>query len=135
MKTGMELRKYERSPQRRVQWNWADATAKYFAEPRRFELAIWHKEMTLCGVSLGKLSGKGGKLRPDFIEAHPDGSALDGLITKLIIDAALVYAKVIGAEQIRITNPINDRVRDHCLSFDGFQFDKHNNFCYRDVNL
>lgn len=43
------------------------------------------------------------------------------------------YAKAIGATQIRIMYPINDKVKEHYLGLGGFSFDAKGNFCYPDL--
>lgn len=127
------LRRWEESSSRRVLWDWDAVIKKYLPDPKRFELSIWYRDVVLCGASIGKPTSSGGKLRVDFIEANPDGSPLDGLITDLIIAAGITYADAIGATQIRITNPVNEAVKNHYLSKPGFKYDEKDKFCYRDL--
>lgn len=127
------LRSWQRSLARKIDWDWNLVQKKYRSEPRRFELAIWHRDFILCGASIGKPTYGGGKLRLDFIESNPDGSPLDGRTADISILAGTAYARAIGATQLRITNPINERVRDHYLSKPGFRYDQRNNFCYLEL--
>jgi len=128
-----ELRKWEKMGARRVAWDWAVVQKKYRTQPKRFELSIWHKNLFLCSTSIGKPTCSGGKLRLDYLESAPMGTPIDGLITDITIAAGIVYARTIGAVQLRIMNPVNDRVKNHYLSKAGFCYDQKNNFCYRDL--
>lgn len=113
-------------------WDWADVQKKYKTHPKRFELAIWHRNF-LCGASIGRPTWSGNKLRLDFIEANPDGSPLEGNIADIVIIAGRLYAKAIGATQLRIMYPINEKVKNHYLSRGGFSFNEKSNFCYQDL--
>ncbi len=128
-----ELKKWEKIGSRRVVWNWDAVQKQYRAHPKRFEVAIWHNVYTLCGAGIGKPTVGGGKLRLDYIEASPDGSPLEGKTTDIIISAAAVYADAIGAIQLRIMNPVNDRVKDYYLSKPDFSYDERGKFCYMDL--
>lgn len=128
-----ELRKWEKMSARRVTWDWDKVLKSYRAHPKRFELSIWHKELFLCSASIGKPTCSGGKLRLDYLESTPMGTPLDGLITDITIAAGVVYARAIGAIQLRIMNPVNDKVKKHYLSKPGFAYDQKENFCYRDL--
>jgi len=113
-------------------WDWEDVRKKYKTHPKRFELSIWHRQV-LCGASIGRPTWSGNKLRLDLIEANPDGSSLEGKIADIVIIAGRFYAKAIGATQIRIMYPINDKVKEHYLGLGGFSFDAKGNFCYQDL--
>lgn len=128
-----ELRKWEKSGTRRVAWDWDTVTRKYKSHPKRFELSIWHKELFLCGATIGKPTSSGGKLRIDFIEASPISSPLSGLIVDIILVSGTAYARAIGAEQIRIMHPVNESVKNLYLSKPGFAYDQKGQFCYRDL--
>lgn len=102
--------------------------------PKRFELAIWYKGVFLSGLALGRPTWSNNKLRLDFIEGSPEKHALSGLVFDITVMAAETYADAIGASQIRIMNPINEKVRNHYLSGNrGFSYDKQENFCYKDL--
>lgn len=123
------------SPFRRVDWPWMKSVGNYaWLNPKRFELAIWYKGHFLSGLALGRPTWSGSKLRLDFIEASPEKNALTGLVTDITIIAAETYADAIGATQLRIMNPINERVRNHYLdSKRGFSYNKREDFCYKDL--
>lgn len=120
---------------RRVDWPWMKSVGNYaWLNPKRFEVAIWYKDLYLSGLALGRPTWSGNKLRLDFIEASPEKNALTGLVTDITIIAAVAHATAIGASQIRIMNPINEKVRNHYLSSNrGFSYDKQENFCYKDI--
>ncbi len=128
-----QLRNWEKSGLRRVAWDWDEVRKKYIAHPKRFELSIWYRDLTLAGVSIGKPTRGGGKLRLDYLESAPMGTDLDGLVTDMTVAAGILYARSIGAAQIRIMKPVNSGVRDYYLSKPGFSYNERGNFCFRDL--
>ena len=128
-----QFKLWEASGARRVAWDWNEVCKIYRPKPKRFELAIWHGQKQLAGAVIGKPTCSGGKLRLDFIESSPLGTPLDGLITDIVIRVGIAYAEAIGATQVRIMKPVNERVKNHYLSKTGFKFNSQNNFCYRDL--
>lgn len=127
------LEEWEQSGERIAQWDWEAVRKSYRNHPKRFELSIWHKDSTLCGASIGRPTYSGNKLRLDFIEANPLGSPLNGLITDIILVSSRVYARAIGASQLRIMHPVNERVRDHYMSKGDFSYNEKGNFCYQEL--
>jgi hypothetical protein len=123
------------SSARRVDWNWKAGSETYaWRNPKRFEIAIWYQHAFLCGLSIGRPTWSGNKLRLDFIEASPKITPLSGLVTDITIAAAEAYADAIGAVQIRIMNPINEKVLEHYLAPQrGFSFNQKGNFCFKDL--
>ncbi len=128
-----ELRKWGKSGLRRVAWDWDEVLKKYRTHPKRFELSVWHKELYLCSASVGRPTWGGGKLRLDYLEPAPQGTPLDGLITDISISAGAAYARAIGAVQLRIMNPVNDRVKNHYLSKLDFSYNSRENFCFMNL--
>jgi len=128
-----ELRKWEMSGSRRVAWDWDKMLKKYKPEPKRFEIAIWHNKHWLCSASIGKTTSQGGKLRLDLIESNPNGTILVGLVIDINIKSYEVYARAIGATELRIMNPVNDAVKDYYLSKKGFSYNKKENFCFMEI--
>lgn len=140
-----QSKKWELEPERKVDWEWHAEPGLssferpipghlYYAyrHPNRFELAIWYHSI-LCGLSLGKPTWSGSKLRLDYIEAAPSNNPMRSWIVPVTIAAAKVYADAIGATQIRIMNPINAKVRSYYESF-GFTFvSGKTTFCYKDL--
>ena len=119
---------------RRVNWPWKDGYSTYsFRNPKRFELAIWHRHI-LCGLSMGRPTWTGDKLRLDFIEALPIKNPLKGRTVEVVLSAAEAYADQIGAHQIRIMNPINDQVKAFYTSSKvGYAYDSRSDCCWRDL--
>lgn len=131
--TYQRLKKWKNSGQRVAPWDWDDVQKKYRTHPKRFELSIWHNGLFLCGASIGRPTHSANKLKLDFIEANPTGSPLHGTIADIVILAGRIYAKSIGASQLRIMQPINEKVRDYYLSKEGFSFNEKGNFCFQDI--
>lgn len=127
------LAEWEYQRERVAKWDWREVRKHYRTHPKRFELAIWHKKNFLTGASIGRPTWSGNKLRLDFIEANPTRSPLTGLITDIVIMAGEIYARAIGASQIRIMHPVNDKVKRHYLGKGNFFYNQKGNFCYRDL--
>jgi hypothetical protein len=136
-KASIAAKQWLSSPERQSEIGiaWPEITIRYARTvPKRFELAIWHRDLFLCGLALGKPTRSGNKLRLDFIEKSPDKNPLSGLITDITIVALEAYALSIGATQLRITNPINEKIKNYYLKNDKrFSYDQRGNFCYRDL--
>lgn len=128
-----KLAKWEHQGSRVAKWDWLDVRKSYKNHPKRFEIAIWHRANFLAGASIGRPTWSSNKLRLDFIEANPTRSPLTGLITDIVILSAEVYARAIGATQIRIMHPVNDAVKNHYLSKADFAYNQKGNFCFRDL--
>src|SRR5690606_39641158 len=65
---------WEQNPKRHDDacWSWRKGFGSYAKyHPKRFELAIWFAKAQLCGLSLGKPTYSGSRLRLDFIEGAP----------------------------------------------------------------
>ncbi|MFC6924687.1 hypothetical protein [Microbulbifer taiwanensis] len=133
--TRLKAKSWDDSPFRQVTWDWSDLVSDYVRlHPKRFELAVWYRDLFLCGLSIGRPTWSDNKLRLDFIEASPEETPLTGLITDITIAAAEAYADVIGVVQLRIMNPINDKVRAHYLAKGrGFTYDRRGNYCFKDL--
>jgi len=123
------------SPNRRVDWSWPEGGSEYaWRHPKRFEVAIWYRNLFLSGLGLGRPTWSGNKLRLDFLEASPKATPLTGLVTLIAVGTAEAYADAIGAVQLRIMSPINSKVKDHYLnSLTGYSYNAKGNYCYRDL--
>lgn len=105
-------------------WSWNEGIRKYsYRHPKRFELAIWYANAMLCGLSIGKPTYSGDKLRLDVIESAPGVHPLKGQIVAISVAAFSVYARAIGASQIRIMRPVNETVTRYYQQF-GFRLFK-----------
>ncbi|GAA5213665.1 hypothetical protein ACFSJ3_03065 [Corallincola platygyrae] len=106
-----------RSPD--AEWSWEEGVSGYkFRHPKQFDLAIWSTGQ-LCGLSIGKPTFSGDKMRLDVIERSPLHNLLKGEVTSISITAFLTYAESIGANQLRIMRPLNE---DLVRFYQGFGF-------------
>ncbi|MCF6325226.1 MAG: hypothetical protein L3J89_13050, partial [Gammaproteobacteria bacterium] len=121
----------EFSPDRLVDWNWSDGNKSFkFRYPKRFELALWHKN-ELVSLSLGRPTYSGMGLRLDVIEGSPEDREIK--VFPAVIAAMTVYASALGAEEIRVMNPINQAVKDY-YSKEGFTFVTKGNYLYKKLS-
>jgi hypothetical protein len=98
------------SRKRRVDWDWVQAYGAFkFRHPKRFEMALWHSSV-LVSLSLGRPTYRGTKLRLDFIEGNPD-KPVGVKVFQATFLAMVGYAHALGADELRVMNPINADVR------------------------
>ena len=91
--------------ERQVDWDWKFGAEMYRKRyPNRFELAIWYNN-NVCGLSLGRPSYNGTRVRLDFIERIATKNPLVGRVTPIAVTAYEVYARLIDASQVRIIQP------------------------------
>lgn len=111
-----ESKRWESSPKRRVDWDWAEGYSAFrYRYPKRFEMALWNNRQ-LASLSLGRPTYQGTKLRLDFIESNPD-SAKDIRVFEYTFLAMAGYAEILGAGELRVMNPINASVRQYYERF------------------
>jgi hypothetical protein len=123
-------KKWEYSANRVVDWDWRVGYNDFrFRHPKRFELAIW-ADTTLVSLTLGRPTYHGGGMRLDFIEANPDVKRLR--VTPIALLALTAYAKAVGANEIRIMNPINDEVKEYYGKL-GLKYVKHGDYLYQKI--
>lgn len=111
-----QAQQWEYSADRHIDasWSWRKGFSHYARQhPKRFELAIWFAKAQLCGLSIGKPTYSGSKLRLDIIEGAPGNHPLKGKVVELTVLAAKTYAASIEAEQIRIMRPVNSEVASY----------------------
>lgn len=93
----------------RAEWSWEEASRIYRkGYPKRFELAIWYNNK-LCGLSYGRPSFAGTRVRIELIEGAPRfGNNLGPKrVVPITIMNATAYAGIIGAKELRIMRPAN----------------------------
>jgi hypothetical protein len=91
----------------RAEWSWLEASKKYTKRyPKRFEFAIWYRNK-LCGLSYGRPSYAGTRMRIELIEAAPRvGNPLGSRrVVPITIMSATAYAGILGAKELRIMRP------------------------------
>lgn len=103
-------------PGRKVDFNWEiDCQIYRKRYPKRFELAIWYQNR-LESLALGRPSYNGSRVRLELIERTAGNSFLKGrafLITELSL---IAYASLLGADEIRIMEPVNESVKNYYIA-------------------
>lgn len=111
----IESQKWNLSKKRLVNWDWLNSYGAFkFRYPKRFELALWDKS-ELASLSLGRPTYNGTSLRLDFIEANPDNNKIK--VFPLVMAALTTYAEALGANELRVMNPINEDVKNYYQEF------------------
>lgn len=128
----VKAKSWEFSPLRRVNWNWSDEYELYsFTNPKRFELSIWYRH-ELCALSIGRPTWSGSRLRLDSIEAAPYRHPLRSSVLPITLLALEEYAEQIGAHEVRIMSPVNEKVRQYYES-KGFIYNEREDYCWRSI--
>jgi len=88
-------------------WDWELWVGHYRRKHhKRFEAAIWFGTK-LCGLCLGKASGKNVHVRLEILEGSPDlNHPLRGRIAFIALTATELYGYACGANQVRIIDPV-----------------------------
>lgn len=112
---------WEIDPQRKLDWDWNFANRYTFRYPKAFDLTVWAQN-TLCSLALGRPSYNGTFMRLDFIEKAPSNCPFSSDMVGITLLAYETYATLIGAKQLRIIDPINDKVLRSYMSQGGFNY-------------
>lgn len=108
-------------PERKVDFNWeADYSIYRKRYPKRFELAIWYQNR-LESLALGRPSYKGTRVRLELVERVAVNSMLKGRAFAITELSLIAYAELLGAEEVRIMQPINKSVRDYYIQ-NGYNY-------------
>ncbi|MEY4591013.1 MAG: hypothetical protein RL497_3089 [Pseudomonadota bacterium] len=110
-------------PARHVNWDWIFANRYTFRHPNAFDLSVWVGN-TLCSLSLGRPSHNGKFMRLDYLEKAPSQCPFSSDMVGITLVAYQTYATLIGAKQLRIIDPINDKVLKSYLRHGGFSYQK-----------
>lgn len=106
---------------RKVDWEWDFSSRYCIRHPKAFDLSVWHGN-TLLSLTLGRPTYKGASMRMDFIERLPSQCLFSGDLFAVSLLAYVTYARLIGAEYLRIINPMNDKLIRYYQSEDvGFK--------------
>ncbi len=131
----LQTKMWERSPLRskkEVDWSWFDDYNHFkFRYPKRFEMAIWQASK-LIGMSIGRRTYNGTAMRLDVVEASPPDLGERPAIFETVLLGYEIYAKLVNAKQIRIMNPVNDKIRAYYEQF-GYQYSQESNYLYTEV--
>ncbi|SHG28832.1 hypothetical protein SAMN04487965_3697 [Microbulbifer donghaiensis] len=103
-------------PGREVDFNWERDCQLYRKRyPKRFELAIWYQNR-LESLALGRPSYNGSRVRLELVERIAGHSYLKGRVFLITELSLIAYASLLGAEEIRIMEPINESVKNYYVS-------------------
>jgi hypothetical protein len=112
-------KEWDEGGNRIVDWDWFSGYSAFrFRYPKRFELAIWQGDK-LIGMSLGRPTYAGSGMRLDFLEANPEPDRIR--VFPITFAALVIYAKALGANEIRVMQPINEAVKAYYERF-GFKY-------------
>lgn len=93
-----------------VPWSFTRSYPAWSAShPNRLDVATWSRA-TLCGLAIGIPTKTGKSMRLDVIEANPDKTLLSGQVFTVAMIAFQAYARAIGATQIKIMRPLNQKL-------------------------
>ena len=121
--------RWEFHPDRKVDWDWPGSWGIWKKNfPKRFECATWNNDK-LIGFAMGRPTYQATGLRLDFIEKSPEATESHLDLSYLALYA---YATLLGANHVKIMNPINKDVRDYYVS-KGFKYDQKSNSCIRRI--
>jgi hypothetical protein len=113
-------------------WDWIQNYNSFrFQYPKRFEMALWEYNK-LIGITMGRPTFNGTAMRLDVVEASPSDLGERSNIFETVLLAYGIYANLINAKQIRIMNPVNDRVKRYYESF-GYKYVAKGDYLYREV--
>lgn len=133
-------RLWEASPKRHpdATWSWVDGVRRYkFVNPASLDVALWFSGI-LCSLSIGKPTMHGHAMRLDVIEAAPDAHPLEHRVVDINLRVIRTYADAIGATQIRIMRPLNDKLvrhyEKHGYTLVRGKASRHPTFLYKDLN-
>lgn len=97
-------------------WDWEPLMRRAWKQPSAFHLAIWSGEV-LCGLAVGRASrqrsdGVRDAILVDYVESAPDlQHPLRRKVAFLATSAADAYGRVLGAEWLRLIDPLPGALR------------------------
>lgn len=107
----------------RNNWSWESAYRLYRRKSgfKRFDLSV-KSGANVTGLSYGEPSQAKTKLKIDIVEATPFKKHKQNTqIFDVISTAAQFYAVLLGADEVRIMNPLNDDLVNYYCSF-GYDY-------------
>jgi len=126
-------RLWDNSKSRQVNWDWFESYRSFkHRYPKRFEMAIWDKK-SLIGLSMGRPTYQGTALRLDFVEAAPLDLGERPSIIEYVLLGYDIYSRMLNAKQIRIMNPINNKVLSYYKKF-GYSYVAKGDYLYKDIS-
>lgn len=109
---------WQYDPERKVDWDWTFASRYCLRYPKAFDLSVWGGN-TLLSLTLGRPTYKGTSIRMDFIEKTPRLTIYSGELFGVSQLAYETYGRLIGAESIRLVEPMNQKLIAYYTSKDG----------------
>lgn len=103
------FRTWQDIPERKVNWDWTFASRYCMRHPKAFDLSVLNGN-TLLSLTLGRPTYKGTSMRMDFIEGVPKNTIYTGELFSVSLLAYQTYGRLIGAEFIRIIEPMNEKL-------------------------
>ena len=115
------FRLWQYDSERKVDWDWTFASRYCAKYPKAFDLSVWSGN-TLLSLTLGRPTYRGTSIRMDFIEKTPGLTTYSGEIFGVSQLAYETYGRLIGAESIRLIEPMNKKLITYYTSKDrGFR--------------
>ncbi len=111
---------WQDQPERKVDWDWTFAGRYCTIYPKAFDMSVWFGN-SLCSLTLGRPTYKGTEMRLDFIERSPKNCPYAGEMFSVSLLAYELYGTLIGANKLRIMEPMNDKLIKHYTSYGGFE--------------
>ncbi|PUA28444.1 MAG: hypothetical protein B0W54_18545 [Cellvibrio sp. 79] len=107
----------------RAEWRWVDAYSFYNRKNafKRFDLCIKNGS-NVVGLAYGEPTVSKSTLKIDIIEATPYQEYKKGIKTfEVVSRAAQYYAILLGADEVRIMNPLSKELANYYCSF-GYEY-------------
>ena len=111
----------EASQDRAVSWDWSFSNRYKVLNPKAFDLSVWHGS-TLCSLTLGRPTYRGTAVRLDFIERFNKHVLFANDMFPVSLLAYEAYARLIGATEIRVMDPMNEKLVKYYSSNGGFSY-------------
>lgn len=113
-------------------WDWVEGYNVFkLRYPKRFEMALWHSSR-LIGLSIGRPTYQGTALRLDVVEAAPSDLGERPSIFEAVLLGYGIYARLVNAKQIRIMNPVNEKVKTYYERF-GYKYVAAGDYLFKEV--
>jgi hypothetical protein len=88
------------------EWDWDELARDYLRRPSTFHLAIWSRQ-SLCGLAMGKPNSSRRRLSIEYLEGSPNmNHPLKGWILRIALASGTAYARALGADTLRLSDPV-----------------------------
>ena len=121
---------WEKASGRIYDWEWLPNYNHHRSRyPKRFEVALWENG-NLIALSMGRPTYFKSGLRLDVVEGMPKSLGPRSSVTGKVLIAYEVYAGLIGADHVRIMNPVNMDVRLY-YERQGYTYNHKGDYLYK----